>query len=53
MTMKITCPACGMENANFDEKLGLFICPDCGHEWVEDSPKKDKENEDNEIGPAD
>ena len=48
--MNTTCPACGMENAIFDEKLGMFICPDCGHEWTEE---EDKENEDSEIGPAD
>ena len=51
--MKKTCPSCGMENATFDDKVGMFICPDCGHEWTEDLPKTEQGSEDIEIGPGD
>ena len=29
------CPVCGMENTYPDESQ--FICPDCGHEWPQQS----------------
>jgi len=53
MENKITCPACGMENAAFDPNVGMYICPDCGHEWVDESLKGNKPNEEVELGSGD
>jgi hypothetical protein len=53
MEKKIICPACGMENASFDPKVGMYICPHCGHEWTDDPLRTDKQDEDLEIGTGD
>lgn len=52
MKKKNTCPACEMENAKFDTKVGMYICPDCGHEWTDESLRQDKPDE-QEIGTGD
>ncbi len=35
MSTTIICPVCGLENSYFDGTM--YVCPDCGHEWMEDT----------------
>ena len=52
--MKVTCPACEKENATFHLEKGMFICPDCGHEWNKDAPSStDPVEQDKELGAGD
>ncbi len=44
LSTPIACPVCTLENTYQDG--GLFICPDCGHEWSDAAAVED------ESGPA-
>lgn len=52
MEKKIICPVCEKENAKFNPNVGMYICPDCGHEWTDDSLRPDKPEE-QETGTGD
>lgn len=44
--MNTTCPNCQMENAYhtiIDKDGAHYECPDCDHEWVDDSFQIDEE----------
>ena len=53
MENKHTCPVCKKEKATYDPKVGMYICPDCGHEWTDDTLKGNKPNEEVELGTGD
>ncbi len=33
------CPLCGLDNIYFDGSM--YICPDCGHEWIDGEESED------------
>lgn len=46
--MNVTCPNCQMESAYFviiDEDGAHYECPDCDHEWIDDSEQIDDSEE--------
>ena len=44
--MTVTCPNCKMENAYLENEV--YVCPDCGHEWPDDSDVEEEINDDDD-----
>ena len=52
MTEQPRCPECNSENGYLDGHL--WVCPECGHEWVlvEDNTRLDEETKGNQVTDA-